>query len=112
MIIAMVALYALALQAVLGTALPYGASGPFGVICASHAGASDQDPTKAPPVHNHLSCCTAAQAAPSAIVPSLASTAIVWPVRRAGRVVWRPEVMAAPRAPPNVQAFARAPPVA
>jgi hypothetical protein len=111
-VIAVAALYALALQAVLGGATPIGITGPAGVLCLQHVGAADDGQSKVPADHAHQTCCIAAHVAPSVVAPVIASATIVWPERRTERVDWRPEVVTAARAPPGVSAGARAPPVA
>ncbi|MFE1597745.1 hypothetical protein [Methylobacterium sp. ID0610] len=107
-VIAVAALYALALQAVAGGALAIATASPAHVLCA---------PTDAPggpetPHPVHLSCCTAAHALDGAIPPLPASTLVAWPRRPALALAWRPERAALPRAPPRTEASPRAPPVA
>src|SRR4051794_4917067 len=101
-VIAVIALYALALQAVLGGVMVARSVGSTGVICLHDAGSSESDPLKPQPAHGHLDCCTAAPMAVSPNDPVLTSAEIVWPLRQAVLVSWRPEVVAAPRAPPGV----------
>lgn len=110
-VIAVAALYALALQAILGGAMSAGITGQVGAICLQNAGAPEEGPAKTPPGQAHLVCCTAAHVTPSVVVPVFASTVIVWPFRRVVRIAWRPEVVTVPRAPPGAVASARAPPV-
>lgn len=109
-VIAVAALYALALQALLGQAAVVGSLGPVHILCAADAGESDGSSKH--PAHAHLPCCPAAQALAAPTLPSTAATAIVWPATRAHRVAWRPEVAASPRAPPGTRPRVRAPPVA
>ena len=108
--IAVAALYALALQAILGGVLATGLDAPGHQLCQQSVGVDDDGPVKAPLAH-HLSCCTAAHVQPVLDAPSPVATFVAWPLRRAIDVAWRPEVVALPRAPPRHQAAARAPPV-
>ncbi|WP_082470284.1 hypothetical protein [Methylobacterium sp. Leaf86] len=110
-VIAIAALYALALQAFLGGASFAASGGPTHVICAQGAG-SDGEPFKSSPPHKHLDCCLVAHALGAPVVPPATSSPIIWTVRQASVVVWRFEVAAYPRAPPGISASARAPPVA
>lgn len=109
--IAVAALYALALQAILGGVLATGVDAPYHQLCQQGVGVDDDGPAKAPLAHHHLSCCTAAHVQPVLDAPSLVGTIVAWPLRRAIDVAWRPEVVALPRAPPRHRAPARAPPV-
>ncbi len=108
--IAVVALYALALQALLGGMAMAAMLDPTNVICASTAG-TDDGPSKPQPVHVHHLCCTSAHGLDAASPPLVPTTIVAWPQRHAVIVAWRPEVVAAPRAPPGVSPSARAPPV-
>ncbi|WP_244539756.1 DUF2946 family protein [Methylobacterium sp. 174MFSha1.1] len=115
-VIAVTALYALALQAILASALvtvPSSSRLPslLHVLCAPDADSSPGDPAGTPPAHHHPACCTAAQSLNALTAPVLESAAVIWPVRRATGVSWRPEVAAHPRAPPGIRAGARAPPI-
>ena len=110
-VVTVAALYALVLQAFLGGASFAASGSSTHIICAQSTG-SGGEPSKSPPLHNHLECCLVAHALGSPVVPPVASAPIAWPVRRAVVVVWRFEVVASPRAPPGVSASARAPPVA
>ncbi|EHP94648.1 hypothetical protein [Methylorubrum extorquens] len=109
--IAVAALYALALQAVLGGASLALSPDPAHVLCRQYAG-SDDGPSKARLSHGHPDCCLVAHALNSAAVPPSSVVPVVWPARRAVALTWRPEVMACPRGPPGTRASARAPPVA
>ncbi len=111
-VIAFTALYALVLQALLAGALAPVQPGLPHILCAPDAGASPDDPAKAPPAHHHLACCTAAHGLNALASPILTATAVTWPVRRIAGVSWRPEIVAHPRAPPGIRAGARAPPIA
>lgn len=109
-IIAVIALYALALQAFFGGLAPLPAAPFGGVICAEHSGSSAPG-DQAPACHQHA-CCTAAQAAQ--LLHPLQSTFAV--------VAWVPIVVAsAPwcdggtvqaRAPPDQSVSPRGPPAA
>ena len=110
-VIAVAALYALALQALLGGVSIAASADPAHVLCLQNASTED-GPENPPAPHGHPACCLAAHALLSPIIPPAASTVITWPVRRMVAVTWRPEVVASPRAPPGVRASARAPPVA
>ncbi|GJD28777.1 hypothetical protein PMNALOAF_0006 [Methylobacterium adhaesivum] len=109
-IIAVIALYALCLQAILGTAAMPSPIGQDSGLCLHEAGETGSDAPA--PVHVHLACCTAAQALPGLDLPPAVSTDLARPNRRTARVAWRPHAMAQPRAPPRTPAHARAPPVA
>lgn len=110
-VIAIAALYALALQALLASALVTVQPGVPHILCAPDTGSSAGDPARAPDGHSHLDCCTAAHGAGVSVLHVPDSTVITWPVRQIVGVSWRPEVTARPRAPPGVSASARAPPV-
>lgn len=110
-VIAVTALYALAMQSILGGLLPVSFDGPLHRLCLQVVDAGEDGPAKLPPNHSHLSCCTAAHVQPALDVPHLAVTSVAWPPRPAISVAWRPEVVSIPRAPPRAHAAARAPPV-
>lgn len=111
-VIAVAALYALALQVVLGAAALAGTVGPDSglvhILCAPDAGEAD-GPEKPHPAH--LPCCQAAHALPSLDVPEPCHAIVAWPPERIAPVVGRPEILALPRAPPGVRPSPRAPPV-
>lgn len=109
--LAVVALYALALQILLAGTLFAGSQDQAHILCAPQAGSSAEAPAKSLPAHAHAACCTAAQDLSAGSPPLLVSMAVVWPLRRAVTIVWRPEVTATPRAPPGSRASPRAPPV-
>jgi hypothetical protein len=109
-VIAVAALYALALQALLGQAASVGSFGPAHILCAPEAG--DAEGSSKHPPHAHLPCCPAAHAAAAPVLPPTVATAVVWPAAQVRRVAWRPEVTASPRAPPGTRPRVRAPPVA
>ncbi|MGF3027109.1 hypothetical protein ACQVP2_30365 [Methylobacterium aquaticum] len=110
-VIALAALYALALQALLGGMVSAGVPSASHIICLRDTGAAGQAPAKPAPVHGHMACCVVAHGMDAANPPMPISATIVWPVRHATAVIWRPEVVACPRAPPGVSASARAPPI-
>lgn len=107
-VIAVAALYALALQSVLGGMVGVRVLDPAHILCLSEADAGSRP--DAPPVHVHPACCTAAQVASPLDAPAPDAVVIVWPARRAVAVSWRPEIVATPGRP-GVSASARAPPV-
>lgn len=110
-VIAVAALYALALQSVLGGMAGPRLLDPAHILCLQQSTSVEGSPDPAAPVHLHLACCTAAQIAAPLAAPILAVVPIAWPVRRAVLAVWPPEIAATPRAPPGISAAARAPPV-
>lgn len=109
-IIAVIALYALCLQAILGSAATPPPMGQEPGLCLHEAG--EAGPDAPAPVHVHLSCCTAAPAFSTLALPPLVPTVTVWPDRRIAPPAWRPHAAARPRAPPEGPAQPRAPPVA
>lgn len=111
-VIAVTALYALALQAVLGGMTGVRTLDPAHGLCLQAPGADGTRPAEAPHHDDHRACCTTAQAMPTADIPVPAAVAVAWPARPATDVPGRPEIVAAPRAPPGVSAGARAPPTA
>ena len=120
-VVSVAALYALALQAVLGGVLSAGLAGPEHRLCLEAIDtvggtpakdAPDKDaPAKGAPAHDHLACCTAAPHGVPFSAPVPPATAVAWPERHSIGVTWRPEIVAAPRAPPGIRPSARAPPV-
>lgn len=110
-VVSVAALYALALQAVLGGVLSAGLSGLEHRLCLEAIDTAGGAPTKDAPPHHHLACCTAAPHVAPLNAPVPPATAIAWPERPSIGVTWRPEIAAAPRAPPGIRASARAPPV-
>jgi len=113
-VIAVAALYALALQLVLGAAALAGTAGPDNglvhILCAPDSGEAG-GPSKPHPAHGHLPCCQAAHVLPSLDVPEPAHAAVIWPPQRIALVAWRAEIVALPRAPPGTRPSPRAPPV-
>lgn len=111
-ITAVIALYALVLQAFLGGLAPVSAAGPAGVLCLHEAGSEPADDDPSLPAHDHhAACCTAAGHAPTAEPPLIVATAIAWPPRLATRVAWFEDGTVRARAPPGSVASARGPPV-
>lgn len=115
-VVSVAALYALALQAVLGGVLSAGLSWQEHQLClqaidTTVSASAEGGPTKGGPAHHHHACCTAAQTIAPFSAPMPVASAIAWPERRAIGLTWRPEVAAAPRAPPSIRPNARAPPV-
>ena len=117
---AVLALYALALQALLGgmaplsTPLPsaFPFDGRADVHCLQQAG-DPSDPSPARPHrsdHHQPGCCTAATLAAGLAPPLPAATPVLWPSRLPTRLVWRMQGAPSARAPPNSLAGARAPP--
>ena len=111
-VIAVTALYALALQAVLGGMTGIRTLDPAHALCLQESGPGGHGPENAPHHGDHLACCTAAQAMPTADVPGPAAISVAWSAPPAVDAPWRPVLAAAPRAPPRVSAGARAPPTA
>lgn len=111
---AVVALYALVLQAVLGGAVALSFGPSFDVRCLDQAdGVEQRDPaTPHGPAHQHSCCCTAAHPAAGTPPPLPVAAGFAWPHRLAVRLVWRMEGDVSARAPPRTPAHARAPPVA
>ncbi|WP_232631042.1 hypothetical protein [Methylobacterium sp. Leaf118] len=112
-VIAVAALYALALQALLGAASFGPGFGPSHILCAPETGeAGETEGASNPqPAHGHLPCCSPAPAPGGLLDLPRAETAVAWPPTRIHRIAWRPEIAAAPRAPPGRRPSARAPPV-
>ena len=109
--VAVAALYALVLQAFLGSIAVTPTLDPAHVLCVADAG-TGEGPSKPHPNHCQMLCCTVAHGLGTA-EPSLpVAIDIVWPERKAVEATWRPEIVAAPRAPPGISASARAPPAA
>ncbi|MGU3539434.1 hypothetical protein [Methylobacterium sp. A54F] len=105
-VIAVIALYALTMQALLGGLLPVLHAGPGALICLGPAG----DPPPEGPAHP-IDCCTAAQPAGSAAAPRPGAVPLARARRSAEPVAWisagglpargPPRFIAHPRGPPN-----------
>ena len=110
-VLALLALYALALQSVLGGLAMAAAAGPEHVLCLT-GGTFDRTWPDDPhlPAHEPMACCVACNAAaPVALPAPTLAEAIPVP----GPVVLiqrRPARIALPRAPPRTGHHARAPP--
>jgi hypothetical protein len=105
--IAVVALYALLLQAFLGYAAPVRALGSLEtILCADHPAGGDPA-EKAAGIHIHA-CCTAVQAG-TGLVPRSDPAVAAAPVA-AHRVAWRPEADLPRTGPPPRNGTARGPP--
>ena len=111
-VIAVTALYALALQAVLGGMTSVRTVDPAHALCLQEAGADGHGPENAPHPGDHGACCTAAQAMPTADLPAPATVAVAWSAPPSVDAPWHPVLAAAARAPPGISAGARAPPAA
>ncbi|WP_147081156.1 hypothetical protein [Methylobacterium haplocladii] len=115
---AVVALYALVMQAFLGGIAASAAASPFAlpfdVHCLDKADGSERVDPSAPqaPAHHHTCCCTAASPSAGTPPPLPVMTSVVWPQPIVVPVIWRMEGVASARAPPFTLASARAPPVA
>jgi hypothetical protein len=110
-LVAILALYALALQGILGGAA-LAAAGPAHVFCLAGHGPDAAAPSgDEAPAHGHMTCCVACHAAGLAAPPppQAATGAVARPAAASGR---RPRGVALPRAPPRHCLGARAPPVA
>ena len=112
-VVALVALYALALQSVLGGMLAAARStGPEHVLCLSQGVPTDASPAdRHLPDHGHPACCTAAHAVAIAALPVPAPAALIPPQRAAAPPARYPAFAAAPRAPPGIGPSPRGPPV-
>lgn len=110
---AVLALYALVLQAVLGGAAALPNASPLDVICIQHADGGDGSAPAAPhdPGHHRAGCCTLCHAAAAVEPPPPVASAIVWPPRAVARVSRRLDRAPSARAPPGAIASPRAPPV-
>ena len=108
---AVVALYALVLQSVLGSAAVTPAASPFDVICLKLLDGGAKQPAQPLDHADRHACCTGAVFA-ATVEPPLADAHLIgWPLRLATRLAWRWNAVAAARPPPSTVASARAPPV-
>ena len=110
-VLALLALYALALQSVLGGLAMAAAAGPEHVLCST-GGTFDRPGPDGPhvPAHGPMACCVACHTAAPAALPAPApaeSLPVPGPVVLTQR---RPARIALPRAPPRTGHHARAPP--
>lgn len=107
-IIAVVALYALLLQAFLGGLAPVSPVSAGGVICAEH-GDSAVPGDHGPACHQHA-CCVAAQAAKLLDQLTLAFATVDWVSVRVSSVPRREAGILQARAPPDQSVSPRGPP--
>jgi hypothetical protein len=112
-IVALLALYALALQGVLGGLALAAAAGPEHVLClASDSPAGAAPLGKHVPAQGCMACCVVCHAAGPATLPvpgAIPAEPTAYPAPPLGK---RPQRIALPRAPPGIAPGARAPPVA
>lgn len=107
-VIAVIALYALFLQAFLGGLVPLPSIPVGGVICAEHDGSTV--PSDHGPACQHHTCCTAVQAA-QLLQPLLSAFATVaWAPTRVASAQWRDAGTVRARAPPDQSVSPRGPP--
>ncbi len=112
LLLAVLVLYALALQIVLGGMAMAAALGPDHVLCLADGGAHGSAPDKTHlPAHGHLTCCTFCHAAGPAALPAPEPDAVTRRPIRVAAPGTRPGRLAMPRAPPRRGLGARAPPV-
>ncbi|GJE73830.1 hypothetical protein [Methylorubrum suomiense] len=110
---AVVALYALVLQALLGGIATLPVAGAPGLLCAAAPDRTNKAPDGKPvPGAFHAACCTAAGHAPSAAPPPAAAGFVAWTAENAALPGWRGRTAQASRASPLRLAEARAPPLA
>ncbi|XYD07530.1 hypothetical protein R1A27_20770 [Methylobacterium sp. NMS12] len=108
---AFLALYALALQGILG-GLASAAAGPTHILCLADDGQTDPAPAgKHLPAHHGGDCCVACHAAGPATLPAPSTVTAIPVARPAAASGPRPRRVALPRAPPRPGLGARAPPV-
>lgn len=110
--IVLAALYALALQGILGSVLAADFAGPIHRLCLQAAETGPDGSGQPVSPHTHLPCCTAAHLPHPPPAPPAPETEVVWPARRVVGLAWRAEVVAIPRAPPRAIPSARGPPAA
>jgi hypothetical protein len=110
--LAILVLYAFALQTVLGGMAMAAATGPEHVLCLAESGGADTKPDgKHLPAHGPLACCAVCHAAAPAALPAPAPAALAPPRLAALSPRARAGRRAIPRAPPRSGLGARAPPV-
>ncbi|MFF9548292.1 DUF2946 family protein [Methylobacterium fujisawaense] len=108
---AFLALYALALQGILG-GIASANAGPDHILCLDDGGQTDRAPAgKQLPAHHHGDCCVACHAAGPATLPAPSTVTAVPLARPVAAAGPRPQRVAFPRAPPRSGLGARAPPV-
>jgi len=106
--IAVLALYALLLQAFLGGLMPLPKT--IDGLCAQHSDGSAVP--GAPLPHGHGDCCTAAQATGPALPPRPAAIGVRWAVATNRHSAWPFTDSVGARAPPGTIASPRGPPTA
>lgn len=112
LLLAVLVLYALALQIVLGGMAMAAALGPDHVLCLADGGAHGSAPDKTHlPAHGHLTCCTFCHAAGPAALPAPEPDAVTRRPIRVAAPGARAHRLTMPRAPPRPGLGARAPPV-
>ncbi|WP_375464126.1 hypothetical protein [uncultured Methylobacterium sp.] len=111
-ITAVIALYALVLQAFLGGLMPVAVGQGGEVLCLSGTDvqAGNPAPDRSAP-HGHADCCTAAHVAAAAVAPRASPAIAAWPMRRSAIVTFAADAANGPRAPPGSIAHPRGPPV-
>jgi hypothetical protein len=111
---AVIALYALVLQAVLGGLMPLPSAVDHGVLCLGQAGDEDTGQVQNPAAehHAHLPCCTVPGAVLGPILPEPSAQAVAWPPRVVTRLAWRFDAPVRARGPPGTFPHPRGPPVA
>jgi hypothetical protein len=108
--VAILVLYALALQSVFGGLAMAAAAGPEHVLCLSGSGIDGSGPGDPHgPAHAPMACCVACHAAPAAL-PAPAPVQAVPTLYPVTLIRGRPARAALPRAPPEAGPRARAPP--
>lgn len=110
--IVLAALYALALQGLLGGVLAAEGAGALHRLCVQDSGTGPDGSGQPVTPHSHLPCCTAAHLPHPVPARPAPETDVAWPVRRVAGLAWRAEIVAIPRAPPRAVPSARGPPTA
>jgi hypothetical protein len=106
--IAVVAVYALVLNALFSASVAFVPSSFAGVSICGHDGTASDQPDLPRPAHDEP-CCVAACGMTAAVLPPDASEIFVWS-SRTGKVVTPLIAAFAPSPPPNSQASPRGPP--
>lgn len=112
-ITAVIALYVFVMQVFLATLLPLPAAGHADPICSGlvEGELAAQQPDGSSHV-GHKLCCTSAVATILADQPTLASSAIVWPVPSVIHLIWRDVASPGVRGPSGSIPHPRGPPAA
>jgi hypothetical protein len=112
LVVAILALYAFALQTTLSGMAMAAAAGPAHVLCLADAGQPGAAPDgKHLPAHTPPNCCAVCHAAGPAALPAPGPVAVTPSPRPVAAPRTRPGGHALPRAPPRHGLGARAPPV-